>query len=254
MQSYLYNSRAYQYYSACSHLRTSFFISAFLSCRKQLVISDHDYKTLGTSAHDLLASAKYTSLQVQVSYMPGFSPDPASIDSLYLFLNRYLNKPGGIEITGQQIPASGKPSLTLNEIVQAEKQYRTVFTAGNTVTVHILITDGTFSGDDIFAKSYWNTSTCILGKAIAGNSGGAGQISRTQLLTTLIEHEFGHLLGLVGQGTPMITDHRDPANGAHCNNPGCLMYYIIQTNSAYAASIPLFDANCLADVKANGGK
>ena len=74
-------------------------------------------------------------------------------------------------------------------------------------------------------------------------------------MTTLLEHEFGHLLGLVGQGTPMQIDHRDAVNGAHCNNPGCLMFYTIETMSAGSNYVsPDFNANCKADLKANGGK
>lgn len=231
-----------------------FLTLAFTACQKDITGSNEDYKTLGTSAHDFLSSAVYTSLQIQISYMPGYQPDDASINSLTAFLTTYLNKPGGITISEQAIAASGKDTLTLSDIVQIEKRNRTVFTAGNVITAHVLITDGSYSGNDIFAKSYWNTSICLFGKTINKHSGGFGEITRTQLTTTLFEHEFGHLLGLVGQGTPMIVDHRDPANGAHCNNPNCLMYYSIQTVSTGFDTIPTFDANCLADLKANGSK
>ena len=185
--------------------------------------------------------------------MPGCEPDAISLSNLSSFLNTYLNKPSGILISEQQIGAGGKASLTLDDIVKIEHRVRTVFTFGNVIAVHILITDGSYSGDDIFAKSYWNTSTCLFGKTINDNSGASSQVSRTQLMTTLLEHEFGHLLGLVGQGTPMVADHRDAANGAHCNKPDCLMYYSVETNSG-SNSVPELDANCIADLKANGGK
>src|SRR5207247_219007 len=100
--------------------------------------------------------------------------------------------------------------------------------------------------------SYWNTSTCVFGKTMYNNSGGSGQVTRTQLLTTLLEHEFGHLLGLVDQGTPMIAAHKDISNGAHCDNTHCLMYYAIETADAGTMNnnIPSLDANCMADLKA----
>lgn len=231
-----------------------FLTLAFTACQKEITGTDEDYKTLGTSAHEFLSSDIYTSLQVQISYMPGYQPDDASINSLTTFLNKYLNKPGGISVSEQAIGASGKEILTVNDIVQIEKRNRSVFTSGDVITAHILITDGSYSADDIFAKSYWNTSICLFGKTIDNNSGGPGEITRTQLITILLEHEFGHLLGLVGQGTPMVVDHRDPANGAHCDNPKCLMYYSIQTISTGLDTIPAFDANCLADLKANGSR
>jgi hypothetical protein len=95
---------------------------------------------------------------------------------------------------------------------------------------------------------------CLFGKTFFASSGGINQVNRTQLYTTLLEHEFGHLFGLVAQGTPMVTPHNDAANGAHCNNNNCLMYYAIETGASQNGSIPTFDANCRADMKANGGK
>ena len=231
---------------------------AFQSCQKEIIGGGQDYKTLGISAHDFLSLTTYTSLEIQVSYMPGYVPDTATINNLTSFLNTRLNKPGGIQIFQQQIAASGKLSLSINEIVQIEKRNRTVFTAGNVITAHILITDGSFSNDDILAKSYWNTSICIFGKPLDDNSGGTGQVTRTRLLSTLMEHEFGHLLGLVNQGSPMQVNHLDVANGAHCNNSNCLMYYNIETMGMPGGPInnmiPPVDANCMADLKANGGK
>jgi hypothetical protein len=54
----------------------------------------------------------------------------------------------------------------------------------------------------------------------------------------------------------MQTDHIDPANGAHCINPLCLMYYNVETSAigSNLSAIPILDADCEADLKANGGK
>jgi hypothetical protein len=220
-------------------------------CRKES-LPEYDYNTLGTSAHDLLSSSNFSALIVEINYMPGYQVDAAALRNLELFLQDYLNKPGGITITQRQIPASGKPLLTLDEIVGIEKQYRLYFTGGNAIAVHVLIADADYYGSSIFALAYWNTSFCIFGKNTFASSGGSGQVNRTTLLTALLEHEFGHLLGLINQGSPMQTPHKDPANGAHCDNQSCLMYYEIET--AASNNVPPFDAYCLADLKANGGR
>jgi hypothetical protein len=231
-----------------------FVVLAFSACQKESVVTDLDYKTLGTSAHDLLSSSNYTSLLIQISCMPGFEPNAATLNSLNLFLITYLNKPGGIQISKQVISASGKNILSLDDIVAIEKSNRSVFTGDNEIAVHILITDSYYSDNTVFATSYWNTSICIFGKSLNDNSGGTGQITKTNLLTTLIEHEFGHLIGLVNQGSPMQMNHRDPAHGAHCDNPDCLMYYNVQNSILRSNLIPHLDTNCKEDLKANGGK
>ncbi len=64
-------------------------VTAFYSCKKEDILKgiDKDYKTLGTSSHDLLSSNVYTSLKVEIDYMPGYAPDPAMINNLKTFLS-----------------------------------------------------------------------------------------------------------------------------------------------------------------------
>lgn len=228
----------------------------FASCKKEDAGGTSDYKTLGTAAHSILSASPYTSLKIEIQYMVGYPPDSASIINLVNFLKNYINKPDGIEVTKQEIPASGKSVLSIDDISNIEKKYRTAFTKNNTLAVHILITDGDYDKPNILATSYWSTSFVVFGKTVNEDSGSWGFTSLTQLLSTLFEHEFGHLMGLVNQGSPMQTDHLDPSNGAHCINPHCLMYYDVEksTVGGNLFSIPTLDANCEADLKANGGK
>ena len=185
--------------------------------------------------------------------MPGYEPDNASLSNLKTFLQHYLNKPDGIQIVSNAIASSGKTKLSLSDVVAIEKKNRIDFTAGKTIAVHILITDGNYSDSNDLAISYWNTSFCLFGKAVFANSGNGAQVSRITLMSTLLEHEFGHLLGLVGQGSPEQSPHRDGVNGFHCSNPNCLMYSSVETNPTFN-SIPIFDTDCIADLKANGAK
>jgi hypothetical protein len=224
----------------------------FMACQKESLVSVNEYKTLGASAHDLLSSSIYTSLRIEINYMPGYQPDNTSLSNLKAFLQNYLNKPGGIQIVSNSIASSGKTTLSLSDVVTIEKKNRVEFTAGNTIAVHILIADANYIDPTNLAVSYWNTSFCLFGKAIFLNSG-RGQMSRTNLMSTLLEHEFGHLLGLVGQGSPEQSPHRDGANGFHCSNPNCLMYAAVETNPT-STDIPSFDADCITDLKANGSK
>jgi len=229
------------------------FTLSFTACQKEDVSGKSDYKTLGTSAHNLLVALPYSLLKIEIQYMPGVAPDSASVNNLVNFLQKFLNKPDGIQVSEEEIASSGKSVLSIKEIVNIEKKNRKSFTENNTIAVHILITDGSYDSSKIFATSYWNTSMCVFGETVKEQSGALGQVSRSQLLSTLFEHEFGHLLGLVNQGSPMQTDHKDPNNGAHCNNHNCLMYFSVESTGTLF-NIPSLDANCIADLKANGGK
>lgn len=217
-----------------------------------------NFKAIGASARDLLAATKYTSIKIEIQYMPGYAPDAASINNAVTFLNNLVNKPAGISIIQTQIPTAGKAVMTLNDIVEVEKNNRTVYTSGNQLGVYFLYTDSKYSEATALGLAFRNTSMAVLGKTVTDNSGGFGQVSRTKLESTVLEHELGHILGLVNLGTPMVTNHQDANNQNHCNNSSCLMYYGTNTTSVMGmlggGNIPPLDANCKADLTANGGK
>jgi predicted Zn-dependent protease len=133
-----------------------------------------------------------------------------------------------------------------------------VFTTGDEIGVYFLYTNGNFTENNVLGAAYRNTSMVLFGKKIHDNSGSLGQASRTKLEATVLEHEFGHILGLVDIGSPMQTNHKDAAHGNHCSNTNCLMYYASETTDILGflvtGNIPAFDANCAADLHANGGK
>ena len=221
-------------------------------------INDANNKVVGAAAKDLLSASNYTSVKIEIQYMPGFQPDAAAVNNLTAFINSLINKTAGVTVVQTQIAASGKATLTLSEIGQIEKDNRTAYTSGSQLGVYFLYTDGGYEQANVLGVAYRNTSMSILGKTIHDNSGAIGQTSRTKLETTVLEHEFGHILGLVNLGSAMQTNHQDGAHGSHCNNANCLMYYQSETTDVLGflltGSIPTLDANCKADLIANGGK
>ena len=214
-------------------------------------------KPVGNSARDLLSASPYASLKIEVQYMPGFEPDAAALVHLQNTLAGILNKPSGITIVTTQIGASSNTTLNIDQVFQVERNNRRVFTTPNEIAVYVLYTNGNYTDANVLGAAYKNTSAVIFGKTIRDNSGGLGQVNRTKLEATVLEHELGHLLGLVDLGTTMQSNHKDGAHGNHCNNSNCLMYYASDTRDILGilltGNIPPLDANCRADLHANGG-
>ena len=219
----------------------------------------------GASANDFLADSNFTGLVVEIDYMEGYAPNARAVDSLRAFFEQRLHKSSITILDPSQIPAGGQDSYTASEIRDLEAQYRNEYTdsttSSTTLAAYMLIVDGEFSDASVLGIAYYNTSNAFFGAAYDQISGGVGQPSRFQVEATSFRHEFGHLFGLVaieGSGTEMQTEHQDEENGHHCDNDQCLMYYAMESTdvfgSVFGGEVPALDANCLADLEANGGR
>lgn len=215
----------------------------------------------GASARDFLAAESYTSLVIELDYMAGYAPDPQALDQLRAFLAARLNKSSITIRTPTEIPAGGQASYSLSEIRALEAEHRDEYTEGTTLAAYMLIVDGDYEQANVLGIAHLNTSTAYFGAALDEVSGGLTQPSRELTEATVFHHEFGHLFGLVaipGSGTTMQTDHQDQAHGHHCDDDRCLMYYAVETTDLFGgiigSEVPALDANCLADLAANGGK
>ena len=217
---------------------------------------------VGKSAHDLLSADSHSTLFIQMLYAGNYKPTQAAVDSLKSFLEARLHKPNGITINLSMIPAPGKAQYSLNDIKNIEDNNRSIYNKGDTLAVYYFFADGSSDQDTqnskILGLSYFNTSIVLFEKNIQNYSGGIGQPSRTKLEATVMRHEFGHILGLVNIGTPMVKPHEDPNHKGHCDNQNCLMYWNVNTSDVVQnilnSGIPQLDQNCLNDLKNNGGK
>ena len=221
-----------------------------------------DEKTQTSSPADFLSSANYDKLIVQIVYEAGSPPAQTAVINLTSFLQQRLNKPSGIQILQQSISPQGKTVLSLDDIKALEKTNRAANTAERVLTAYIFFANGDYdqnSGNKkVLGIAYGFSSIVIFDKTIHDVSGGLGQPSISSVETSVVEHEFGHVMGLVNNGVAMASPHQDEANGRHCNNKDCLMYYATETSDMIAnlvnSNVPTLDANCLNDLKAAGGK
>lgn len=233
------------------------------SCNKeneeQNPLEQDNNGNVGTSANSFLSDEYYNRLTVEILYMPGYEPTQTSVNNLRSFLIDRLNKPAGIEVLTREIPSYGQESYSSNDISTIESEHRLKFNANQTIAASLIVLDGDYAeNSQVLGIAYQNTSMAIFGGTIAEFSGGLSQPTRTKLESTIMNHEFGHLLGLVNLGSDMVENHQDADNGKHCDDDQCLMYYAVETTEIASFlvgnSIPELDQNCKNDIIANGGK
>lgn len=232
-------------------------ITSISGCKK-----DEFARNDSVSPNDFLSGKKYEKLIVEIQYVTGYQPTTATVDNLKAFLQQRLNKPGGITIVQNAISSPGKTSFSIDDIKAVEKEYRTQHTSKKTLTAYFFFADADYASNSGSSKvlgiAYGNSSMVIFEKTIKDYSGGITQPPITTLETTVINHEFAHILGLVNNGTPVQSTHQDVAHGKHCNNANCLMYYTAETSDIVSniigGNILTLDGNCINDLIANGGK
>jgi predicted Zn-dependent protease len=212
----------------------------------------------GASAGDFLSGGDFDRLVVEVQYVAGFRPTDAALEALQTFLSARLHKPGGIEVRlGAAVPAPNQASYSADDARALEEQHRTRYTEGTTIAAYLLFLDGEYAGgSNVLGIAYNNTSMAVFIEKISQHTGGPLEPSQETVEATVANHEFGHLLGLVNNGSPMQAEHQDEPNGSHCDNEDCLMHYSVRLSDFIAnllGGLPQLDQNCLNDLAANGG-
>lgn len=220
-------------------------------------------KGVGDSANDLLSEQNFDTLTFEIFYVDGFQPTDNTIANFESFLAERLHKSGGISIGLTKIDATGKTEHSITDIRAMEDDIRTKYNMNNEIAVFGIFLDGEYSENtengSVLGVAYRNTSFVIFEETIKSFSNQPLSPSLTVLETTVLNHEFGHLMGMVNAGTPLQSDHQDTAHGRHCTTENCLMFWTAETgegliNMISGGSIPSFDDFCLEDLRANGGK
>lgn len=219
-------------------------------------------KPLGESANDLLSNTKFDKIIVELMYVDGFKPTSTAVNNFKTFLEQRLNK-SSITIDQINIGAATKDVYTINDIKELEDNKRQKFNTETEIAVSGIFVNGEYSENTsegkVLGVAYRNTSFVIFEETVQSFSSQPLAPSTTVLETTVLNHEFGHLMGMVNVGTAMQSNHQDTAHGRHCTAENCLMFWTAETgegivNMLSGGSIPDFDSQCIADLQANGGK
>lgn len=218
-------------------------------------------KATSGSPAAFLSDKDYDKLQVEIQSVQGYEPSTQTVGNLLTFLQSHLRKPAGIEVVKTYINSPGRPTLTLEDVKAIEKSNRTLSNSGRTLTAYILFVDADYAynsgNSQVLGMAYDFSSMVIFEKTVKNFSGGITQPSVTTLETTVTDHEFGHIMGLVNNGSRMVANHQDAAHGAHCRNSSCLMYWSAETSdiigNILGNNIPSLDQDCVNDLRYNGG-
>ncbi len=217
----------------------------------------------------------YPRLVLELDKVDGHGPEDGVEADLTAGLSQLLDKPAGVEVVHDGlIPSKGADhAWTFSELSALAKQTFDLAVPDDTIKMHIVFLDGRYAEDTdsfkILGLAWASTHLVVFKDTIeslcqGGLAGPLSQTLRARLCAStelgIWTHEVGHLLGLVGNGLPLTTDHQDHDHGAHDTDDGCIMYYAYQGQALVdlfrtrllAGGEPDlgFDAACLADIAA----
>ncbi len=181
-----------------------------------------------------------TSMDVDIAYETGADPFAANrwtmlkLNLEALFRERPIKPTITLPTATDQmtnIPSQGKTAWTLYDILDLEKTYRSRKSDGVTGRFWVVFLKGYLEKDGapnpaVIGVSITGTTVIAMFKDVIESTGvrANGQVPRFVEQSTIV-HEIGHALGLVANGLTLQSAHHDAANGAHCTNPNCVMYF-----------------------------
>jgi hypothetical protein len=227
---------------------------------------------IGASANDLLSNTNFDRILVEIAYVNGFRPTDQTMTNFTNFLAEHTFKTAqNISFEYHAVDSPTEDELTFQEIADIETEIRQNYNDGNTIAVFIYFTDATSENDQpeeglvTLGAVYRNTSMVIFERTVRLLAGQSLSITNTDVETATINHEFGHLFGLVNLGSPAVNDHEDPNASNHCAVNGCLMQAELEFGDGMMKAlesraskgmvvVPTLDAECRLDLQNNGGR
>jgi hypothetical protein len=164
-----------------------------------------------------LTAQPYSRLYVEIDAVEGAEPSQKIIQALQKFLNKYCDKPDGIQIVqNRSIPRSQANGLP--EEVLAWRYMNGIpsgIDSAKSAYLYVLFFDSRISGTATSSEGAEPYTSPRYPCAIFIDAA-YWQSNFHKFVPRIICHEMGHLIGLVKN-----TRHGD---GAHCENRSCLMF------------------------------
>ena len=182
-----------------------------------------------------IRSDNFQRLVIELDYVEGHGPRDGVTSQVRQRLAQVLAKPDGVVVIEDQrlsSHGSGKTWTFAELDTFANDQFGMTVTEG-TIKMHLLFLDGEYDedGSGTVLGLAWKSTHAALFKDTINSScqGGIAGLNEEEFCrraeVSVMQHELGHVLGLVNNGLPMVEDHEDPDHPHHDESEGCVMYW-----------------------------
>ncbi len=213
----------------------------------------------GAQSADYIQS-KYSKILVELDIVGDATPHATALSEFKVEMERALGKAITVQTSQAESGKGAGQAYSFAEIRALEDKHRNHFTGDDTAVMYMLYLDGTNSENGNTLGAAYQGSSVVMFKGKMKSITSTGGLVATKPDIRYVErgvlvHEFGHILGLVNLGTPMVNGHEDPDHPGHSNNRNSVMFWAVETGDitqifTRGSDIPYkFDANDLADIR-----
>lgn len=220
-----------------------------------------------------LYSTKYGTWRIEVDYAQDNRPSQSLLDQVKGRLQEVAWP--SIDFVYDEALQDTKHDWSNSQVISYADAHQGQHTAGSTVVTHLVFLDGTYEGGSVvLGVTNRHDVIAVFPESVRAACSTfqvppcpyAGNLD--QVMFPVLVHEFGHAMGLVNRGTPMVHPHEAStcsASGtatqdqAHSTNKQSVMYCAVETTNVLQAflggGIPNdYDSDDKADIQANGGR
>lgn len=180
------------------------------------------FDPVGSEAHELLNSFPDGALTVEIAAPSGDAPAASAVNLLWNRMNETLQK-SSVRFV-EETYSTSRTSFTTDDLWNVETSVRTTWPSPGTMSLFYLFVPGAYGPDGtVIGLAYYGSSIAVFPGTIAAAAGG----SSAAVTATVMIHEFGHEIGLVG--IIGSAPNEDPNHPYHSSDPNDVMYWSVDT-------------------------
>lgn len=193
----------------------------------------------------------YSELIIEYDYVDGYPPSPAAVELLEQRVYQYTDKRVVTSVIDDVIHyRDTKESYVEEDIFFLAREYKDAQRGGNTMVMHVLYLNGEWKKENVLGLAYGGDRIVIFMETIVRLADRSDSVSVLDIESSVLVHEFGHLLALVGIGYD--SEHEDPEYRHHCDESAgrCVMASDVEVKPVGRTQPPPDDfcSNCVEDL------
>lgn len=207
---------------------------------------------VGALNHQYLQADHFSKLILEIDYENSTPPNQNAIKEFVSTLKPYVDKPQGIVEENSNSFTSQKEIYTTQDILEVAQKNRTSYSQENTISLYVIFLNGSFAKNKNALGLVFNSSTIVIFKDKIKQAN-TSLVFGKEIEHAVLNHEFGHLLGLVNIYYQSDISHEDLNNTHHSNNKESVMFWAVEDvsvmNILRGGPPTQFDSDDISDIR-----